>query len=43
MGEHCDQCQVSVLPDSRMPQVQDGPGPAEHPRPQIPASALNLT
>ena len=43
MGEHCDQCQVRLLPDPRIPQAQDGPGPAEQPQPQILPSAVKPT
>lgn len=43
MGEHCDQCQVTLSPDPGSIKPQDSRGPSGHPQSQILASALKLT
>lgn len=40
MGEHCDQCQVTLSPDPGSTRPQVGRGPSGHPQSQILASAL---
>lgn len=43
MGEHCDQCQVTLSQDPGSTRPQDGPGPPGHPRSQILAATFRLT